>query len=121
MRPRLIRRVELLRTRFGISAQRLKLRCADAFYLDLEPGAFEVVLCLGLVCHFENPIGAIRMARALDHGVCVIESQLTRQVEAMLHGNGQSNQYEESQAGLPHSSRPITRATCSPPPGAWCL
>ena len=59
-----------------------------------------VVLCLGLIYHLENPVGAIRIARALTSGVCVIESQLTRQTESIVHGNGQSDQYEESAASF---------------------
>jgi tRNA (mo5U34)-methyltransferase len=97
IRPEVIRRAELIRAHFGISPDRFELRLADVF--DLEPeqlGAFDVVLCLGVVYHLENPIGAIRVARALARGVCVIESQLTRQLEAIVHGNGRSDQYEES-------------------------
>jgi SAM-dependent methyltransferase len=97
IRPQLIRRAELVRDHFGIEPERLELRCADVFDLDTaELGSFDVVLCLGLVYHLENPIGAIRIARALTRGVCVIESQLTRQNEAIVHGYGRSDEYEQS-------------------------
>lgn len=101
IRPQLIRRAELVRAHFGISSERLELRCADVFDLVAsELGTFDVVLCLGLVYHLENPIGAMRIARALTRGVCVIESQLTRQEEAIVLGNGQSDLYEENLASF---------------------
>lgn len=99
IRPRVIRRAELLRAHLGIPQNRLELRCADVFDLNTsEMGTFDVVLCLGLVYHLENPIGAIRIARALTDGVCIIESQLTKQDEPIILGNGQSDIYEESPA-----------------------
>jgi acetyltransferase-like isoleucine patch superfamily enzyme len=99
IRPQLIRRAELIRTHFDISPERLEFCCADVFELDSSRlGTFDVVLCLGLVYHLENPIGAVRIARALTRGVCVIESQLTRQAEAIVHGNGRTGQHEESEA-----------------------
>jgi hypothetical protein len=101
IRPRLIRRAELLRDHFGIPPERLELRCADIFDVDQsELGTFDVVLCLGLVYHLENPIGAMRIARALTGGVCAIESQLTRQTEAIIHGWGQSDHYEKALASF---------------------
>jgi hypothetical protein len=42
----------------------------------------------------------MRIARALTRGVCVIESQLTRQEEAIVLGNGQSDLYEENLASF---------------------
>jgi tRNA (mo5U34)-methyltransferase len=101
IRPPLIRRAELMRAHFGIPPERLELRCADVFDLNTsELETFDVVLCLGLVYHLENPIGAMRIARALTRGVCVIESQLTRQEEAIVLGNGQSDLFEESPASF---------------------
>jgi len=101
IRPRLIRRAELLRAHFGISADRLELRCCDVFDLDAsELGTYDVVLCLGLIYHLENPVGAMRIARAVTRGVCIIETQLTRQTEAIIHGNGRSDQYEKSPASF---------------------
>ncbi len=101
IRPQLIRRAELVRAHFGIPSERFDLRCADVFDLNTsELGAFDVVLCLGLIYHLENPIGAMRVARALTRGICVIESQLTRQEEAIVLGNGQSDLYEENLASF---------------------
>jgi tRNA (mo5U34)-methyltransferase len=101
IRPRLIRRATLLRTHFGIPADRMELRCADVFDLNVsEVGTFDVVLCLGLIYHLENPVGAMRIARTLTRGICAIESQLTKQNEPIILGNGKSDLYEESPASF---------------------
>jgi hypothetical protein len=39
-------------------------------------GQFDVVLMLGLLYHLENPIGALRTAKALCKRVCMIETQI---------------------------------------------
>lgn len=41
-----------------------------------EIGTFDLVLCFGLIYHLENPIGALRIARALCRGTCLIETQI---------------------------------------------
>jgi tRNA (mo5U34)-methyltransferase len=72
-----IRRATLLRDQLGISAERLGFAQRDLF--DLDPGAdgqFDVVALLGIVYHLENPMGAMRLARALTRRVCLIESQV---------------------------------------------
>lgn len=42
----------------------------------LELGQFDLVLMLGLIYHLENPVGALREARALTRQVCVVETQI---------------------------------------------
>lgn len=94
-----IRRAELVRDRLGIDRRRLRLRRGDV--LRLEPaalGTFDVVLCLGLVYHLENPVGALRIARALTRGVCVVESQLTEQVQPIRHGGGETGVFFDQDA-----------------------
>jgi SAM-dependent methyltransferase len=41
-------------------------------------GQHDVVLCFGLLYHLENPVGALRVARALTRpgGVCLVETQV---------------------------------------------
>ncbi len=52
-------------------------RVADVHALSPdELGRFDIVLMLGLIYHLENPVGAIRLARALTGRVCVIETQV---------------------------------------------
>ncbi len=40
-------------------------------------GTFDVTLMLGLLYHVENPVGALRLARAITRRACVIETQVT--------------------------------------------
>ena len=66
VRPGNIDRAQLVRDRLGIAAERLQFELADVFDLRRERiGTFDVVLCLGLIYHLENPVGALRIARAL--------------------------------------------------------
>jgi tRNA (mo5U34)-methyltransferase len=49
----------------------------DVHALDSQSlGQFDLVLCLGLIYHLENPIGALRKAHALCKQVCIIETQI---------------------------------------------
>ena len=57
----------------------VRFRTADVHTLDpARDGRFDLVLCLGLIYHLENPVGALRTARALTphRRQCVIETQL---------------------------------------------
>jgi tRNA (mo5U34)-methyltransferase len=73
-----VRRAKLLRDHYGIAPERLELDVADLF--DLDParvGQFDVVALLGVLYHLENPMGAMRLMRALTKSLCVIQSQVT--------------------------------------------
>jgi hypothetical protein len=39
-------------------------------------GTHDLVLCFGLLYHLENPVGALRVARALCKRLCLIETQV---------------------------------------------
>jgi len=39
-------------------------------------GMHDLVLCLGLIYHLENPIGALRVAHSLCRNLCLIETQV---------------------------------------------
>jgi hypothetical protein len=57
--------------------ERLSFRQGDV--LEQEPGEtgqFDVVLMLGLLYHLENPVGALRVCRALCKNLCIIETQV---------------------------------------------
>jgi len=41
-----------------------------------QTGRFDLVLMLGLLYHLENPVGALRICRALCKRICVIETQI---------------------------------------------
>jgi len=92
-----LRRARLLRDHYEIPADRLDLRQADVFELDpRELGRYDVVLVLGLIYHVENPMGVLRLARACTRGLCVVETQLTRQTAPIVHGNGRAGKFHES-------------------------
>ncbi len=92
-----LRRARLLRDHYEIPAARLEFRRADVFELDAaELGRYDVVLLLGLIYHVEHPMGVIRLARACTRGLCVVETQLTRQVDPIVHGNGRAGKLHES-------------------------
>ena len=92
-----IRRAELLRRHYAIGPDRLELRAADVYELDeAQLGSFDVTLVLGLIYHLENPIGALRIARRLTRGTCIVESQLTAHDEPIRHGWGVSDHFLEA-------------------------
>jgi ubiquinone/menaquinone biosynthesis C-methylase UbiE len=96
-----LRRARLLRDHYGIPSDRLEFRQADVFELDPAAlGTYDVVLLLGLIYHVENPMGVIRLARACTGGLCVVETQLTRQVEPIVHGNGRTGKFHESEGSF---------------------
>lgn len=98
-----IRRARLVRDHFSIPPDRLELLEASIFDLDCGAlGEFDVVLILGLIYHLENPVGALRVARQLTApgGIVLVETQLTRQVEPILHGWGSPDHLESEIAGF---------------------
>jgi hypothetical protein len=57
--------------------EQLSFQQSDVHDLDAAAlGQFDVVLMLGLLYHLENPVGALRLCRALCGNACVIETQL---------------------------------------------
>jgi tRNA (mo5U34)-methyltransferase len=94
-----VRRATLIRDHFGIDGERLRFERADV--LELDPGrlgAFDVVLVLGLIYHLENPVGALRTARAVTRGTAVVESQLTAHHEPIRLGWGETGVFRETPA-----------------------
>lgn len=72
-----IRRARLVSGHFGLTGVTFEL--GSVFDIDAAKlGTFEVVLCFGLIYHLENPIGALRIARALCAGFCGVETQAAR-------------------------------------------
>lgn len=50
---------------------------SDVHALDAKAlGKFDLVLCLGLIYHLENPIGALRKAFELCKNACLVETQI---------------------------------------------
>jgi hypothetical protein len=101
VRKRNVLRAEVMRDHYGIPPEQLEFREGDVFDLDpAELGRFDVVLVLGLIYHVENPMGVLRLARACTRGLCVVESQLTRQTAPIVHGLGQTGELHESAASF---------------------
>jgi tRNA (mo5U34)-methyltransferase len=53
---------------------------------DLDPdreGTFALTLFLGILYHLEDPVGALKRARALTEELCVIETQVARPAPAV--------------------------------------
>ncbi len=97
-----IRRATAIRDHYGISPAELEFRCVDALTLDSAPGQFDLVLALGLIYHLEDPVRALRVARRMlaPDGLCVVESQLTRQRDPVVHGWGGSAQLHQTAASF---------------------
>jgi tRNA (mo5U34)-methyltransferase len=94
-----VRRATLLRDHYGIPPERLRIEQADVYDLAAdELGRFDAVLMLGLIYHLENPIGAIRTARSLTQGVCLLETQLTRQEAPIRTGWGIPDEFTDEPA-----------------------
>jgi hypothetical protein len=90
-----VRRARLIRDHFGIPAERMRMERGDVYGLSSDTiGRFDVVLLLGLIYHLENPIAALRVARALCDGVSIVETQLTQQTEPIRHGWGVADHFE---------------------------
>lgn len=61
----------------ALGHSRTTFRQSDVHALRADDlGTFDLVLCFGLIYHLENPIGALRVARALCRGTCLIETQV---------------------------------------------
>lgn len=57
----------------------------DVFDLDAGTlGKFDIVLMFGLLYHLENPIGALRVARSLTRGTCLVETQVAPNLSGPL-------------------------------------
>jgi SAM-dependent methyltransferase len=90
-----VRRARLIAEHFGL--ERLRFEQADVRTLDpARLGRFDVVLVLGLIYHLENPVGALRVARALTRGTVVVESQLTAHSEPIRLGWGTTGVFREA-------------------------
>lgn len=101
LRAQHIERARAVRDHLGIPAERLELIQADIFDVDLAAlGPFDVVLALGLIYHLEDPCGALRRARRLTRRACIVDTQLTRQDEPVLHGLGLPGHFDRAAASF---------------------
>jgi tRNA (mo5U34)-methyltransferase len=62
-----------------LETPRLTFRTQNLFDVDARrEGPFDLVLCLGLIYHLEDPMGAVRKLRSLTRELCVIETEVAR-------------------------------------------
>ncbi len=82
-RPEHVADTTLIRDALNLSE--LRVMQSDVHALDpAKIGQFDLVLMLGLIYHLENPIGALRMARALTRHMCVVETQIVPGMTGMV-------------------------------------
>ncbi len=85
---------ELMRKIYGLS--NLKFYQADLIRLDpaTSAGQFDVVLLFALLYQLENPIGALRSAKALAKNMVVIETQVAQDHTGLMNW-GSASAYKE--------------------------
>ena len=64
--------------------ENLHTQRADVFDLVPTGSTHDLVLMFGLLYHLENPVGALRVARALTRKVCLIETQVVPHLSGMI-------------------------------------
>ncbi|RYD16650.1 MAG: DUF1698 domain-containing protein [Lysobacteraceae bacterium] len=71
--------------RDALQLAQLRVERSDVHALDAaRTGRFDLVLMLGLIYHLENPVGALRQARALSRNACVVETQVVPGLSGMV-------------------------------------
>lgn len=71
--------------RDALQLSKLRVEQSDVHALDpARTGRFDLVLMLGLIYHLENPVGALRQARALCRNACVVETQVVPGMSGMV-------------------------------------
>jgi hypothetical protein len=71
--------------RDALQLSNLRVEQSDVHALDAARlGQFDLVLMLGLIYHLENPVGALRQARALTRNACVVETQVVPGLSGMV-------------------------------------
>jgi ubiquinone/menaquinone biosynthesis C-methylase UbiE len=72
------------------------IRTMQGDVTKLEPdelGMFDVTLVFGLLYHLEDPVGALRLARAITKKVCVIETQIVPNMTGIVDWGSHLNVY----------------------------
>ena len=73
----------LIRDALGL--RNLRVQQSDVHALSAQTtGRFDIVLMLGLIYHLENPVGALRTARALTKRICLVETQIVPGMTGMV-------------------------------------
>jgi tRNA (mo5U34)-methyltransferase len=71
--------------RDALSLRNMRVQQSDVHALTPDTlGQFDIVLMLGLIYHLENPVGALRVARALTRRICLVETQIVPGLTGMV-------------------------------------
>jgi tRNA (mo5U34)-methyltransferase len=72
-----IKKAEFVRETLGV--RNISFRVDDVFKIDpANYGTFDLTLCLGLLYHLEDPMGALRRLRSVTRELCVIDTEVAR-------------------------------------------
>ncbi|HKE47274.1 MAG TPA: DUF1698 domain-containing protein [Rhodanobacteraceae bacterium] len=82
-RPEHVADATLIRDALGL--RNMRVQQSDVHALTAQAtGRFDIVLMLGLIYHLENPVGALRTARALTKRICLVETQIVPGMTGMV-------------------------------------
>jgi SAM-dependent methyltransferase len=85
-----IRNADLMRRVWEL--KHLQFRQLDLWQINPESfGQFDVVLLLGVLYNLENPIGALRLARALARRAVVVETQIAPDIGGRINWGNKDN------------------------------
>ena len=83
VRPANIEGARLMREIYGLD--NLRLEEGDVATLQADRlGRFDVVLVLGLIYHLADPVGALRLARAVTAGLFLVETQIAHNLSGAI-------------------------------------
>ena len=82
-RPEHVADTELIARAYGLPNLRAAQHDINTLRAE-DLGKFDITLMLGLLYHIENPVGAIRLARALTRKACVIETQVVPNMSGIV-------------------------------------
>lgn len=100
VRPLNIERARAVQRIQGQDPGRLAFAVEDFLANQDPPDRYHLTLCLGLLYHLENPMGALRILHRITRRICVVETQLTRQQAPLVSGWGETGKFLELPAAL---------------------
>ncbi|MEW5975204.1 MAG: methyltransferase domain-containing protein [Acidobacteriota bacterium] len=95
-----IRRAKAVREIRAFDAQRLEFERQDVFDVADPADSYDLTLCLGLIYHLEDPVGALRSIQRVTRRLCIVETQLTRQTQPIRTGWGHTGVTKDVEAGV---------------------
>ena len=97
--------------RHALGLDTMTVSQGDVHALPLQAmGTFDLCLCFGLIYHLENPVGALRVARALTRRLCLIETQVVPGLTGWVDYGRNSRRVQMGQSGHRRSHRRSAKA-----------